>query len=205
MNQFDDWRNKYEVMTIDEQIQYHNALEEKYPNQAHFNYENVKILLDLCKPNPIVLEFGTWKADLCKMVLEQYSVERWIGIEICTAAIEKTNCKSPKLNYILPKQFDWFKHDAKPDCDVIIATHFIEHLSDEHFCCLANYCKGTPYVYFEAPLSDNGQNWNGYLGTHKLNYGWTQVIDVMTKNGFQVVHHLNQGKIFKSTQAQNEK
>jgi len=198
MNEFDIWRNKYDTLTIEEQIQYHNELESKYPEQAHFNYDNVKILLNLCNPDMDILEFGTWKADLCEIALQDFQINSWTGIEICLSAIEKTKCHSPKLTYILPTEFDWFKHDNRPECDAIIATHFIEHLSNEHFALLAKYCKGAPYVYFEAPLSENGQNWNGYLGTHKLNYGWSQVIEIMANNGFEVIHHLNQGKIFKT-------
>jgi hypothetical protein len=107
MNEFDTWRKNYDSMTIQQQVEYHNELEAKYPEQAHFNYENVKILLDMSKKNLSVLEF-------------------------------------------------------------------------------------------EAPLSENGQNWNGYFGTYKLNFGWSQVIEIMANNGFEVVHHLNQGKIFKT-------
>jgi 2-polyprenyl-3-methyl-5-hydroxy-6-metoxy-1,4-benzoquinol methylase len=198
MNEFDTWRKNYDSMTIQQQIEYHNELEAKYPEQAHFNYENVKILLDMSKKNPSVLEFGIWKADLCEIALKDYQIKSWTGIEICESAIQKTKCKSPKLKYIMPDKFDWFKHDERPKCDVVIATHFIEHLSDEHFVDLANYCKGVPLIYFEAPLSENGQNWNGYFGTHKLNLGWSQVIQIMANNGFEVVHHLNQGKIFKT-------
>jgi hypothetical protein len=197
-NEFDDWRNKYDTMSIDEQVEYHNKLEELYPDQAHYNYENVKEVLNLGKKNADVLEFGTWKADLCEIVLNEYEINSWVGIEICKSAIEKTKCKSPKFKYIFPNKFDWFKDGNRPKCDIIIATHFIEHLSNEHFVELAKYCKGVEYIYFEAPLSENGENWNGYLGTHKLNFGWNQVVEIMKSNNFEVIKNLNQGKIFKT-------
>jgi hypothetical protein len=137
MNEFDNWRTKYDAMSIEEQIEYHNKLEELYPEQAHFNYENVKIVLNLAKKNPKVLEFGTWKADLCEICLQEFEIKSWVGIEICKSAIEKTKCKSDKFSYIFPDKFNWFDDGNRPECDVIIATHFIEHLSNTHFESLA--------------------------------------------------------------------
>lgn len=197
-NEFDLWRSKYDTMSSDEQVQYYNEIEELYPEQAHYNYENVKIVLGLGKKNSDVLEFGTWKADLCETALQEFEINSWTGIEICKSAIEKTRCKNPKFNYIFPTKFDWFNDNNRPECDIVIATHFIEHLSNEHFNALAKYCKGVDYIYFEAPLSDNGEDWNGYLGTHKLFYGWNQVVEVMAQNNFEVIYNLNQGKIFKT-------
>ena len=42
-NEFDDWRSKYDTMSSSEQVEYYNEIEELYPEQAHYNYENVKI------------------------------------------------------------------------------------------------------------------------------------------------------------------
>ena len=197
-NEFDDWRSKYDTMSSSEQVEYYNEIEELYPEQAHYNYENVKIVLELGKKNADVLEFGTWKADLCETALKEFEINSWTGIEICKSAIDKTRCKDPKFKYIFPTKFDWFNDNDRPKCDVVIATHFIEHLSNEHFNALAKYCEGVEYIYFEAPLSDNGEDWSGYFGTHKLFYGWNQVVEVMAQNNFEVVHNLNQGKIFKT-------
>ena len=48
-NEFDDWRSKYDTMSSSEQVEYYNEIEELYPEQAHYNYENVKIVLELGK------------------------------------------------------------------------------------------------------------------------------------------------------------
>ena len=55
MNEFDKWRERYDTMTIDEQVAYHNEIEARYPEQKHYNYDNVKEALMLCD-KPIVLE-----------------------------------------------------------------------------------------------------------------------------------------------------
>jgi len=48
-NEFDDWRSKYDTMSSSEQVEYYNEIEGLYPEQAHYNYENVKIVLNLGK------------------------------------------------------------------------------------------------------------------------------------------------------------
>ena len=76
MNEFDKWRERYNTMTIDEQIVYHNELEARYPEQNHYNYDNVKEALMLCN-KPIVLEFGTWKGDLAKQAMQDFNILSW--------------------------------------------------------------------------------------------------------------------------------
>ena len=79
MNEFDKWREGYDNMTIDEQIAYHNELEARYPEQNHYNYDNVKEALMLCN-KPIVLEFGTWKGDLALQAMQDFNILSWYGI-----------------------------------------------------------------------------------------------------------------------------
>ena len=191
---FNEWRNKYDQMTLSEQIDYHNVIENQYPEQAHYNYENVKHVLS--DDGIRVLEFGCWKADLAQRAISEYLIKDWKGIEICTAAIEKTRCTAKEFSYIIPKDFNWFATTKRPDCDVIIATHFIEHFSGEHFEQIAEYCAGVPLIYFEAPLTDEGENWENYIGTHKLTYGWNKVNEIMLSKGYYVKNDFGFGKIY---------
>ena len=190
---FNEWRDKYSKMSYDEQVQYHNLIEEQYPDQAHYTYDNVKqVLSDGIK----VLEFGCWKADLAARAISEYNIKEWKGVEICTTAIEKTKCTANNFKYIVPKKFDWFNTKVKPKADVIIATHFIEHLSNEHFEQLAEYCAGVPLIYFESPLSNEGESWDGYIGTHKLNYGWDNVNEIMKSKGYFIKSNFPEGNIY---------
>jgi 2-polyprenyl-3-methyl-5-hydroxy-6-metoxy-1,4-benzoquinol methylase len=190
---FNEWRNKYNEMTYAEQVQYHNIIEQQYPDQAHYTYENIKqVLSDGIK----VLEFGCWKADLAARAITEYKIKDWKGIEICTTAIEKSKCTASNFKYVVPKTFDWFSKTVRPKCDVIIATHFIEHLSNEHFEQLADYCAGVPLIYFESPLSNEGESWDGYLGTHKLTYGWNKVNEIMESKGYFIKSNFPEGNIY---------
>jgi len=196
---FEQWRADYDNMTYEEQVKYHNEIEANYPEQAHYTYQNIIHLFNLMKDDSRVLEFGTWKGDMANRCFNDFpqKIKSWVGIEICQAAIEKTRCLDPKFSYIFPSRFDWFM-EKRPDADVIVATHFIEHLKNDHFDALAKYCQGVDYILFEAPLSDNGESWEGYHGTHKLNYGWNQVVEVMGKNGYELNATLHDARLFKS-------
>ena len=195
MNEFDKWRSNYDTMTIGEQIAYHNELEAKYPEQNHFNYETVKEALALVV-NPIVLEFGTWKGDLALKAFQDFNIFEWVGIEICEAAVKNTKCQN--VYYIIPSRFDWFKEKRIYQADIVIATHFIEHLSNEHFKDLSNYIKGIRYVHFESPLTDEGNDWEGYEGTHKLTLGWNKVNEIMAANGFKLIINHPESKTYES-------
>lgn len=195
MNEFDNWRERYNTMTVDEQIAYHNELEQRFPEQNHFNYDNVKEALALAHSPTIVLEFGTWKGDLALKAYQDFQIGIWVGIEICENAIAKTKCN--KIDYIKPNRFDWFNEKRSIEADIAIATHFIEHLSNEHFEQLVKYCKGIKYIHFESPLTNEGNEWDGYVGTHKLTIGWNKVNDILSKNGYELVIDKPESKTYK--------
>jgi hypothetical protein len=53
-----------------------------------------------------------------------------------------------------------------------------------------------PLIYFEAPLSNEGENWENYIGTHKLTYGWNKVNEIMLSKGYYVKNDFGYGKIY---------
>ncbi len=174
---FNDWRNRYDSLTFQEQVEYHNHLESLYPNQAHYDLNAFQKVLEISKPKTII-EAGVWKANLADIILrENKDIESWRGIEISSSAIEKTACKDFRFTYAEINSFDWWKK-LDLSSDLFFATHFIEHISNKHFEQLVNAIK-SPYVYFEAPLSDQGDEWDVFLGTHKLNIGWDGVKKIM--------------------------
>jgi hypothetical protein len=178
MNEFDAWRAGYNARTFAEEMAYHNELEAKYPSQAHYNEQAARLVFEMCRPVRVV-EAGAWKADLAALILAAHpQMESWTAYEICTAAIEKTVCTDSRFKYGLITTFDWFGQWLYfKYCDLFLATHFIEHLSDAHFVRLANALDtaNVPYIYFEAPITDEGNTWEGYPGTHILEMGWGHI------------------------------
>ncbi len=170
---FNDWRNRYETLTFAEQVEYHNYLESLYPVQAHYDIEAFKKAIEIAKPLTVT-EAGAWKANLADAILQSNGViQTWHGIELSTAAIEKTACKHSKFSYLPISRFDWW-NEMRITSDLFFATHFIEHLSNTHFIELISSVESN-YIYFEAPLSYEGNEWDDFLGTHKLTYGWNEI------------------------------
>lgn len=191
MNEFDTWRQNYDTLTFEDQVKYHNELEKRFPEQNHYHYDKVKEALSKVF-NPVVLEFGTWKGDLALQAFADLHIKEWHGIEICQAAIKNSKCE--RVKYIIPDRFDWFNEERKVNADIIIATHFIEHISNDHFIQLAKYCHGVPVIHFESPLTDEGNDWQGYEGTHKLTFGWNKITQLM--KGYKLVINHPESKTY---------
>lgn len=196
---FEKWRDTYEKMSYQDQINFYNMAEARWPIQKHYNIKDIKIVFDLIDKPVKVLEFGGWKGDLANDIISIYGdgIISWKNIELCKRAIERTVCLSNKYSVIFPDKFDWFAEKRMENADIIIATHFIEHLSDKHFEGLVKYCKGIKNIYFEAPLKiEDGNNWVGYKGAHKLSYGWNTLIGLMKDNGYLVFKSFRNSKLF---------
>jgi len=178
MNEFDQWRSGYNTRTFAEEMAYHNELEAKYPLQAHYNEQAARLVFEMCRPGRVV-EAGAWKANLAALMLAAHpQMESWTAYEICTAAIEKTVCTDSRFRYVTPDRFDWFySATILAGIDMVVATHFIEHISNEHFEGMAGAINAAqvPYTYFEAPITDDGNTWEGYPGTHILEMGWGHI------------------------------
>lgn len=200
MQIFDTWREHYQDWTMEQQVAFHNDLEAQYPEQAHFNYQAFEVALALAKlvnTQPWILEYGTWKGDLAQRAFnDHYWLGSWTGIEICTAAVAKTKCVDPRFSYVVPDRFDWFTRVREYPADLVVATHFIEHLSADHLGELIIYTQGAPVVLFEAPLAEEGQDWTGYQGTHKLPLGWRQVTRLMELAGYALKHQDGDARVF---------
>lgn len=197
MYDFNTWRELYNTLTLEEQIAYHNEIEKEFPDQAHYKYPPIEQVIKQSRHRK-VLEFGAWKGDLAAKALQHFPhIEQWVAVEICTDAMAATVCSDKRFEYVLPTRFDWFAEKNTHSADLIIATHFIEHLSNQHFEQLAQYCKGTRNVYFESPLQPDGQTWEDDPSTHKLEYGWNQVRRLMKKQGFALVKEYKDGMWFR--------
>jgi hypothetical protein len=191
---FDKWREDYDRLSFAEQVAYHNELELLYPSQAHYNLDAARQAIAIANP-VTVIEAGCWKADLAAEILKTNTViEDWMGIEICTNAIEKTNCHNEHFTYCPVEKFNWWM-DIDMRCDLFIATHFCEHLSADHFADLAS-ALDSKHVYFEIPISEGGEAWSGYHGTHKLTLGWSHVIHIMAAHGYTHTHIAQHCKLF---------
>lgn len=189
-NVFNKWRELYDELTDQEQQDFANECEERFPSQVHHDRSNFDFLFSTLRgtnPNGFkVVEVGGWKGELAKYCLEKYSylIRDWTNIEFCENAVEKTVEISQRYEAVNPKTFTWFNKGKLTGYDVFVSAHTIEHLSDDHMAQLIKALSGIPVVMFDAPLSLEGEDWNDFLGTHKLKMGWNKVNGLMIREGY---------------------
>lgn len=186
---FNRWRDLYNDLTDDEQRDFANACEERFPDQAHANRFAINRVFESHVPaRSRVIEIGGWKGELAAHCLKTFFIENWLNIEFCPRAIAATvPALKDEARYETwcPKSFRWFKDvEPRPSVDVVVATHVIEHFSDADFLDLVKRIAGVKWIFFDAPLTEDGERWDNYLGTHKLEMGWYGVRQVMADHGY---------------------
>jgi len=194
---FDLWRESYDKLTYVEQVDFYNAVESQWRTQKHFRVSDVVSALNHARRPMRVLEFGGWKGHLAARMIDYYkdALAEWTNIEICEKAIQKTCTRSQKYRVIKPDRFDWFSRERTYVADACVSTDFIEHLSNAHFDQLARYVSGIPVVYFGSPIGKNGHEWDGFVGSHILTYGWVDVNRIMEGYGYSS-RPLRSGRLF---------
>lgn len=190
-NIWNQWRELYYDLTHEENIQFGNDIEARYPGQQSYTLSNFDTVFGSPSLLPTrVLEIGGWKGELAQHCLSKYNISSWLNIDMCKAAVDKSVCKDPRYTALFPDRFDWFAEKRVNDFDVCVSAHTIEHLSDRHLEQLIEHISGIPCVVFEAPISSGKNNWNGYQGTHILEHGWIDICAIMLVHGYRS-HKLN--------------
>jgi hypothetical protein len=191
---FNQWRGQYDTLTFEQQQEYHSELEALYPDQAHYDLDAAKKAFEIVKP-AWVIEAGAWKGNLAAEILSKSDcISQWYAFELCPAAIARTVCNDVRFRYASFNTFNWWVNNPLV-CDLFIATHFIEHLSFAHLSEMIKSVK-SKHIYFEAPLTDSGENWDNFHGTHKLEVGWSRVSEWLLLHGYKKIDITNHCKLF---------
>ena len=193
---FDKWREDYDSMTNQEQKKRHIDIANTYGNQQSYNLKAYQ-KADL---KGQIVEIGGWKGELADhMLKENLNILSWTNIEFCTHM--EHVCKDFRYKVIEPKEFRWWLHNPeylKGDC--LIASHFIEHISNTDILSLFvdTISKSSlKRLLLDAPIVEKGEcNWSNYLGTHILKYSWSDIISILESLGFKYVNNFGSVKEF---------
>jgi hypothetical protein len=173
---WDAYRRDYDRMGRDEQEAFYERVYAAYPVQKHFNAEACSALLHLCRPTSVV-EIGGWRGELAKDMLSRWpGIMVWHNVEICRSARQQSECTDTRYHAVT---------EAVP-ADCLVTSHAIEHM---RLYEVANYLdKIEPKAaYVAAPLSEDGQTWDNYLGSHVMQEGWKDVIAMFSSRGFDIL------------------
>lgn len=186
-NVFDKWRALYEELSDEEQHKFADECAVRFPSQEHHDLScHEELFSKFTNPeNARVLEIGGWKGELAQKCLKRWPIEHWLNIEFCrTAFSQQVFSEVPRYRVANPLSFRWFKYSSSegeawhPETErsgVLLASHVIEHFSATDLLFVIDFFKTIPVLMFEAPLEEGPSNWKGYLGTHKLEWGWREL------------------------------
>jgi hypothetical protein len=183
---FDAWRERYDEMTYEDMKEFYNLVEIDHPLQQAYDANAFSRFLDraIASIGPVsVLEVGGWKGELAQKMLVKPGIVEWRNLEICERAVQKSVFSSPRYEAVIPDDFAW--KVALPKADVLVASHFIEHVKWREFAALMSSLPGEfRFVGLQAPIQETETDWTGYHGTHILEVGWQDVSACLFTNSF---------------------
>lgn len=187
---FDAWREAYDSMSYEDQKAFYARVGLEHPRQAGFTLDVWKTFLAGCRPpegQPLrVLEFGGWNGELAEALWDSFGPEQWLNLEIWESAVETAVCHRAGYTVWIPPDFAW--EVALPPAEVIVASHFVEHIRfAELRALLKNLPARSMYFGVEAPIREDAENvsWMGYHGSHILEVGWKQVEAAFEERGWR--------------------
>jgi len=196
---FDRWRAEYDQMSYADQVAFYNQVAEDHPHQVHFDASAFELFLrhTIDQVGCVgVLEVGGWKGELAgKMLTRLPGILVWINYEISQTAAEQSVPKTDRYQVVVSDDFVW--NITLPPCDVLVASHTIEHIKARELGALIDNLPSTiKYIGLQAPLADSAQNvtWAGYWGSHILEIGWYEVVKMLDERGFMVLDKLTLGE-----------
>ena len=180
---WDAWRMAYPTMTYADHQAFYSEIYYQHPEQRHYSAAYAAKAIEQTTPRTIV-ELGGWDGELAQKMLSLYpGIEQWTNVEICREAAVSGIGRHPK--YEAPDLPDWYWKNGPWSCDLLVASHTIEHLSVHHLtqAVAATHAKA---LFFDAPLYDHPTNWTGYTASHILETGWTGVSDICSRYGYHL-------------------
>jgi hypothetical protein len=188
---FNVWRRNYDVMTLQEQIDFHSEFYKRW-TIIHQHGDDGPVLTffgDTIENQPTparVLEIGGWTGDAAKGVLSRYqNIQEWRNIEICAEAVATPVTNDARYSGEVPTTWVW--DQEFPGYTVLFMQHVLEHMKMAQFEKLLDKCPDAEYVFLQSPLEYEAWDWQGYPGCHIFDGGWNDVDLTMERHGYTLV------------------
>lgn len=174
MIDWDAYRSGYDSMSYADQVAFYDKVWRLHPEQRHYSPDACSKFLSVVEPDR-VLEVGGWRGELAAEMLPLFpKIMHWHNIEICRGAVENSVCSDPHYSTQVPSEWMWeLPHEPG---GVLVAAHVIEHMTKEQVLSLL-WSTRPRAAFVQSPLTEKGQDWAGYNGSHVLKSGWEEVID----------------------------
>lgn len=129
-----------------------------------------------------VIEFGGWRGAMAASVLSEFPMlGNWTNYDICPSANVDSDCDDSRYAVFIPSKFIW-ETERPVSGDIFASSHAIEHLTAGHLNLLFRWLPDSiQWMYLCAPIqaSTTEEKWQDYGGTHILEIGWEQVVELL--------------------------
>mgnify|MGYP001417850576 FL=1 len=197
---FDSWRKRYDEMTFDEHAEFYRRLHGDHPDQQHFSVESAHSFFGCIDGAKSVIELGGYDGGLASACLSEHpEILSWTNFDLDTAA---SLCDDPRYSAItLTTQF-WEARPPLSDNEIFVASHVIEHLSDDDFLSLLSNVSWASAIYFDAPIDQSVRSeWDGSTAAHKLSLSWDDIDGLVSLLGYDRIDVLGPAHCYRLTYA----
>jgi hypothetical protein len=183
MTDWDGWRAGHGSLSFSANQRFASEFYQICQDQNFHTLAQVEGFMDYFEPKTVV-EIGGWRGELASSLLndETLDIQSWTNYEICLEAVRDSVCTDSRYHPVGLTENLWDGHII--EADAFVAAHVIEHLTPEELEKLVSLLD-VECVYFEAPLLEPGQTWDGYDGSHILTFSWDDVHALMDRYGFE--------------------
>jgi hypothetical protein len=187
---FDEWRDKYDSMTIEDQMEFHREFYKRWTVvHQHGDDRPVDAFFDMAfHALPVnVLEIGGWDGAAAARVLPRHpNIMEWLNVEFAKDAVDNPVCTDDRYKAEVPTVWPWFVQYE--GYSVLFLQHVVEHMKFDQFQRLINHAAvDAEWVFIQSPLDMEPRSWKGYPGCHILEVGWNQIDEFMAESGFDLV------------------
>lgn len=165
---WDDYREVYDQLTIEDLIKINTAWDSILPLQNHADTAIVIEVLKKIKSKLRVVELGCYRGLLAQKSIASLpdNIESWVGYDINHKAIEYGEKHNKNSKYVGVKQTQWFWDTEIGVPNAFVSTHTLEHFRWEQFKKVLLHVSDCDWIVLELPITHN--NWRGYRGSHVL-------------------------------------
>lgn len=180
MIDWDAYRAAYDLMSWDDQRAFYDRVWDQHPVQLHYDAEACARFLEATRP-ATVMEIGGWRGELAGEMLARYDwIGSWHNREVCAGAATNPATDDPRYRANVPTTWPWH---VPLRAEAFVASHTIEHMNARQLDELFRATSARA-MFLASPLTDDGQDWAGYGGSHVLTIGWRDVIALAATHGF---------------------
>ncbi len=185
MIDWDLYRLTYDMLSYEDQLKFYDEVWKQHPVQKHYDSATCKRFLEKVNPKAVV-EIGGWRGELAAEMLPLFpDIMVWRNYEICKGAANDTVCLDSRYDAEVPLTWVWsmsLNQRRAIRGNTLVASHVLEHMNAEQVEALLKAIHPNA-AFIAAPLTESGQDWNGYEGSHVLTWGWKDIINLFETQG----------------------